>query len=93
MHGTTTIGAGTPERWLIEADGEIRSAPVGRPGPSLDGAVVAHGRVDPGRGFGSVRLVPEFGDRLALVLDMLDARYPGTRWFVLPGSRPDVFTN
>lgn len=87
----TTISR--PERWLIEADGEIRSTPVGLPGPGMDGAVVAHGRVDPGRGFGSVRVVPGFEDRLAHVLDRLDAHYPGTRWFVMPSTRPDVFTN
>jgi len=70
----------TWERWTIDDLGRVRPSD----GPDPDGR--AHGWIDPRAGVGGIDEVagePADGARLpAEVLDLLERRYPRTRWFV-----------
>lgn len=72
------------EHWTIDTLGRVRPGEAGVPDP------IATGWVDRGAGVGSIEEVggqPADSAHLpSEVLDLLDRRYPGARWF-LPARR------
>ncbi len=73
--------AGPVESWAIARDGTLKRV-LGPLIPACgEREVVAEGRVERGRGVGSVRS-PHRSAELKPLLKRLDREFPGTRWLV-----------